>query len=241
MTGRAAGGGSAWTAYLAQLRELHAVRSAAAERGESTEESLRARASQVEAFAERIRKQEKTVVGLAYDLRRPVRFVPAEVTDPAPSRPWDEAADDLEERLDTADRAIDEVRHYGHRPQLLPNWPDTARNAAIYFVLSLSNVFVNIGLWLFYVAGDDAAGTQFTAAAWGCCFWPIAVVIAGMVAIRTIGAPRLRPKPANEFEKATTTPAQLNTGLGFAISVGVSAASIGILWVLGTILSSGTA
>ncbi|MBT8228445.1 MAG: hypothetical protein HKP61_17835 [Dactylosporangium sp.] len=227
---------SAWATYLEQLRQLHAVRAAAADRSESAEEASGAQAAQADALAERIRQQEKTVVKLAYELRKPVRFVPTDVTDPADALPWDDAVADLEEQLHAAERAVDDVRHYGHRAQLLPAWPTGARNAVIYFAYSLPNVLINWGLWLFYLGGDGGTSKQFTAAAWGCCFWPIAAVVAGIATIRTIGAPRLKPVPKNEFESVKDAEVPLNVPLGFAIAIATSGASIGLLWLLGTAL-----
>ena len=220
-----------WAMYLATLREIHAARATAADRGEATQEVLRARAQQLEEFAQQVRKQEKRVVSLAYDLRKPVRFVPTDVTDPAASRPWDEAVEDFEERIHAADGAIEDARHFGYRPQLLPDWPAWARSGAVYFVLSLPSVVLNWALWLAY-ASDEGMGGEFTVAAWGCCFWPIVAVACGIVVIRIVGSPRLKNTEKGEFEQRKEAEVPLHIQLGIAISVGASVLSIALVWLL---------
>lgn len=229
--------GNAWTTYLAALRDLHAVRAAAVDRGENTEETLRARAERLEAFSTQLRQQEKTVVSLAYDLGKPVQFAPMDAIRPANALSWDEAVTDLGDRLDAAERAIDDTRHYGHLPPLLPTWPAFARNGAVYAVCSLPSIFINCAMWLFYVGSSATTGDQLTAAAWGCCFWPIASVVAGIVLIRMGSIPRLKPQPKNEFDTPKENEIDLNIPLGITISIGISAISIGLLWFTGTALN----
>lgn len=227
-------GTGAWATYNGLLRELHAVRVTAEDRTGTTEEILRARTDQVESFAEQVRDQESRIVRLAQELRKPVRFTEMSTTKPADQLPWDEAAADLTEQLHAADLAVEDTEHFGHRPQLLPHWPAWARNAAIYFAYSLPNTCVNWGLWLFY--GHDTTDREFTAVAWGCCFWPIAVVVAGIATIRALAVPRLKPRPKQEFEQPTEGAVLLSVPLGFVISLGTSGASIAVLWLFSSFL-----
>jgi hypothetical protein len=232
---------TAWAEYNNLLRELHTARADDADRSETTEETLRARAEQLETLADQIRKQEKRVVRLAQEIRRPVRFVPVSSIDPAKPMPWAEANVDLVESCQATDRALEETEYLGNLPPLMPTWPAWARNAAIYFGFSIPNIFINCVFGQSYV---DAAKTEqttvdslFTAVAWGCCFWPIAAVVAGIATIRMIGVPRLKPRAKNELSQPKPEAASLHVWLGMAIATGTSGVTIAVIWLFAKFLT----
>jgi hypothetical protein len=241
---------SAWNTYLGTLRELHQARAAAADRTEHTEEAARTRAAQVDALAGQVRDQERRISALAAEIRKPVSFrgqdpsaVPGApgsgLAGPAGHVVWDEAVADLTGHLHGAEVAAGDLEYFAARPTLLPNWPDWARNGAIYFAYSLPNVLINWGLyaWLFTV--DDTGTRAVTAALWGCCFWPIAAVVAGIATIRVVGVPRLvalaAGKGRRDQPKAPTV--ALHLPLGIAIALGTSAGSVMLPWLLGAAIN----
>ena len=232
---------SPWSDYLGTLRELHQERAAATNRSEHTGEELRARDAQLAELAARVQAQERRVVSLAAKIRKPVNFRdPAALSGPPAAGPaggqlaWEAGVGELTEQLHGADAAAQDLEYYAARPTLLPAWPAWARNAVIYFVYSLPNVVLNCFLWVFYY--DETAMRQFTVVAWGCCFWPVAAVVAGIATIRVVGVPRLPPTQvdAKGWEKPQSPTVAVHLPLGFAVTLGTSIGSGALLWLLGS-------
>ncbi|GEM_PF-5978928 len=225
-----------WDAYLETLRELHRIRANAADRSEETEETLRERGAQIDTLAQKTTLQEDRVCELADELRQPVRFTSLAATPPAEAMPWDTAVADLTGHLNAADSAAFDAERYALLPPLLPTWSSSGRNALIYFGYALPNVCVNWVLGLFYVTNDTSR--DITAALWGCCFWPVAAVVAGIATIRAVGVPRLKPKPKDSWEQPKDHRVLLSIPLGLVIAFGTAIGSVIVLWLAGAFFSS---